>query len=143
MLRGYLLWAVLANLGWEIIQLPLYTIWHERDLAYNVYAVLHCTAGDVIIAGATLIIALALVGGGRWPADGFGPVLLAATAGGLGYTVYSEWLNTGVRLAWAYSDWMPVVPGLGTGLAPLLQWLVLPPLGLWLIRRRCYALTRR
>jgi len=57
------------------------------------------------------------------------------TALGAAYTVYSEWLNTGVRMAWAYSELMPVVPGIGTGLSPLLQWLVLPPLGLWLCGR--------
>ena len=45
---------------------------------------------------------------------------------GLGYTIFSEWLNVEVRGAWAYSARMPVVPIIGTGLAPLLQWLILP-----------------
>ena len=31
---------------------------------------------------------------------------------------------------------MPVMPGLDTGLVPLGQWLILPPLGLWLWRLR-------
>ncbi len=136
MIRSYLLWIALANLVWEAAQLPLYTIWTERSLAYNAFAVVQCTAGDVLIALATLLLAIVVVGTAEWPARRFGAVATAATVLGAGYTVYSEWINTGVRLTWAYSEWMPVVPGLGTGLAPLGQWLILPSLGLWLCRRR-------
>ena len=42
-------------------------------------------------------------------------------AGGVAYTIFSEWLITTVRQGWAYSPLMPVVPIMGTGLAPLLQ----------------------
>ena len=136
MLRAYLVWTVIAHLAWEIVQLPLYTIWTEATLAYNAFAVVHCTAGDIIIAGAALAVALMFAGRGPWPAERFGAVLVVATTTGVAYTIYSEWLNTGVRLSWAYAESMPVVPVLGTGLTPLVQWLVLPPLGLWLCRRR-------
>jgi hypothetical protein len=47
---------------------------------------------------------------------------------GLGYTIMSEWLNTAVWVSWSYSSVMPVLPWLGTGLSPLLQWLVVPAL---------------
>jgi hypothetical protein len=30
---------------------------------------------------------------------------------------------------------MPIVPPFGTGLSPLVQWLVIPPLVLWMTRR--------
>ena len=134
-LRRYLTWTVAANLVWESAQLPLYTLWTERSLAYNAFAVVHCTVGDVIIAAVALAIALGTVGTHRWPFQYFGRVLVVATIAGILYTVYSEWLNTSVRVAWSYSASMPLVPGLGTGLAPLAQWFVLPPLGLWLCRR--------
>ena len=52
-------------------------------------------------------------------------------AAGLAYTVFSERLNIEVRRSWAYSDLMPVLPPVGTGLAPLLQWLVVPAAALW------------
>jgi hypothetical protein len=136
MLRGYLVWTVAAHLGWEIVQLPLYTIWAEETPGYIAYAVAHCTAGDVLIAGATLALALVLAGRGAWPAERFWPVAMLATVLAVAATIYIEWLNTSVRLAWAYTDAMPVVPVLGTGLTPLAQWLVLPPLGLWLCRHR-------
>jgi hypothetical protein len=31
---------------------------------------------------------------------------------------------------------MPIVPGTGAGLAPLLQWLLLPPVVVWLVQRQ-------
>ena len=136
MLRAYLIWTVAAHLVWEIIQLPLYTIWTQETLAYNAFAILHCTAGDVLIAGASLALSLVIAGRAAWPFERFRLVVSLATGIGIGYTIYSEWLNTGVRLAWTYSEWMPVVPVLGTGLSPLMQWLVLPPLGMWACRRR-------
>jgi hypothetical protein len=138
-LRTYLGWTVSSHLVWEILQLPLYEIWVNDPLSSNVFAVVHCTGGDVIIAGASLALALVVVGRNGWPREGAWPVGVLACALGVLYTIYSEWLNTGVRATWAYSDSMPVVPWIGTGLSPLLQWLVLPPLGLWMCVRR----TRR
>ena len=64
-------------------------------------------------------------------------VAAAAVACGIGYTVFSEWLNTAVRGSWAYSDLMPVVPILGTGLSPLAQWLVVPLAAFWWVSRPC------
>ena len=140
MLRAYLTWTVAAHLGWEIVQLPLYTIWTEESPAYIAYAVLHCTAGDVLIAGAALALSLVIAGRGAWPFERFWMVASMATVTGVGATIYSEWLNTSVRLAWTYTESMPVVPMLGTGLTPLAQWVFLPPLGLWLCRRRLLRL---
>ena len=45
---------------------------------------------------------------------------------GLGYTVFSEWLNVRIRQTWSYTEAMPLLPPLGTGLAPFLQWVIVP-----------------
>jgi hypothetical protein len=55
---------------------------------------------------------------------------------GIGYTVFSEWLNVDVRATWAYTEQMPVLPPLGTGLTPLLQWLIIPTLTWALMARQ-------
>ncbi len=49
---------------------------------------------------------------------------------GVGLTVVIELLaqHGGWLAAWSYSAAMPVIPGLGVGLVPVLQWIVLPPL---------------
>lgn len=119
-----------GNLLWEVAQLPLYTLWTEASRGAIAYAVLHCTAGDVLIAGGALLAAICLTAPPGFPRRGFARVAVAATLLGLGYTVFSEWLNTSIRASWAYAPGMPIVPLVGVGLTPFLQWLVLPPLAL-------------
>ena len=54
---------------------------------------------------------------------------------GVAYTIFSEWLNLVVRQSWSYSEAMPVVPLIGVGLSPLLQWLVIPGVAMLVVRR--------
>jgi hypothetical protein len=124
-LNRYLLASIVLHLTWEVIQLPLYTLWRTgaaRDIAF---AIAHCTAGDVLIAELTLIAAIAFVGRPKWPVENFAPVAAWAIVFGISYTVFSEWVNLS-RGNWAYSELMPVIPGLGVGLSPLMQWLIVP-----------------
>ena len=53
-------------------------------------------------------------------------MMLTTVVLGIAYTIFSEWLNVPVWHTWSYSPAMPVLPWLGTGLAPTLQWLVGP-----------------
>ena len=133
--RRYLVVTLIANLLWETAQLPFYTIWKTGSFRDIVFAVLHCTAGDAMIAAGALLLALLVVGRDGWPQRDRVTVGLASTVLGASYTVFSEWLNVSVRGSWAYAAAMPVLPPLGTGLVPLLQWLIIPPLGIVLIRR--------
>src|SRR3546814_6655752 len=58
-----------GNLAWEFVQLPLYTIWYEGSLWEILFAVLHCTGGDLLIASAALLGALMIAGDGRWRSE--------------------------------------------------------------------------
>jgi len=106
--------------------MPLYTIWDKGTTKEILFAAIHCTGGDALIGLTGIMLAVFLFGGSRWPDERMGAVLLAAVTIGVGYTVFSEWLNIVVREAWAYSDIMPVIPILNVGLSPLLQWIVIP-----------------
>ncbi len=130
-LRIYLASSGVLHLAWEVAQLPLYTIWRTGSAGEITFAVLHCTAGDVMIATLVLVAALVAFGRANWPASGFRPVVAAILSLGVSYTVYSEWINTVVRKSWAYGELMPTLPVLGTGLSPLLQWLIVPAVALW------------
>ena len=127
-LRWYLGVSLPVNLVWEMLQLPLFTLWKTGTLGQQAFAVFHCTIGDVMIAGLSLLIALSLVAQPSWPSSSAAHVYVLSLAIGLGYTIYSEYLNTIVRGNWTYSEWMPVLPFIGTGLAPLMQWLIVPTL---------------
>jgi len=132
-MRRYLAIIAVGNLVWETAQMPLYTLWRTGSSHEIAFAVVHCTGGDVLIAAVSLLGSLLLLGTEDWPRSRFLPIAAAAIVFGVAYTVYSEHLNTASN-AWTYSDLMPVLPGLGTGLAPLAQWLVLPLLAFAAVR---------
>lgn len=124
------------NLLWEIAQLPLYTLWEEGRPSFIAYAVVHCTLGDVAIGTLALLIALIATRARAVETWRWRQVALFLAIPAVGYTALSEWINTIARGSWAYSALMPVVNlgGFEIGLSPLAQWLVIPPVALWLAR---------
>ena len=134
-LRRYLIAIGIGNLVWEFAQLPLYTIWHEGSSGEILFAAVHCTGGDLLIASMALLGAIVVIGDGRWPHARFGLVAAIAVLGGLAYTVFSEWLNTEIRGSWAYTELMPQLPLIGAGVSPFAQWIVVPLAAFWWARR--------
>lgn len=127
--------ALPLELAWEGAQLPLYTLWREHDWGYILFSLAHCTAGDLLILLACHILVALLARNRFWF---YGRIHLTGTLftlAGTAYTIYSELANTGPRGSWEYTEQMPVVPLLGIGATPLLQWLLIPPVLLWLMRR--------
>lgn len=120
----YALAIAALNLLWELLQLPLYTVWAVGSTREIVFDVLHCTVGDLLIAGLSLLAALALVQPNGWPQQPSIATCLLTLLLGVGYTVHSEWYNTTVTHQWAYSGLMPQIAGIG--LSPIAQWLVIP-----------------
>jgi hypothetical protein len=135
-IRLYFAISAALQLVWEALQVPLYTIWSTGTLGEIVFAILHCTIGDLLIAGLSLLIALLVVGNLSWPSERFTAVMVTTIIIGIGYTVYSEWANTAVRKTWEYSKLMPTLPPLGTGLSPFMQWLIVPTIAFSAVRRR-------
>lgn len=133
----YLPWLAALNLGWEVAQLPLYTIWSEAAPGYIAFAVAHCTLGDLLIGMAALALALLAGRESRLAKWHWLRIACLAAAIGVTYTAFSEWMNTSLA-RWTYSELMPVVElaGMKLGLSPLVQWLVIPPLALLLARHR-------
>ncbi len=134
----YIPWLAALNLVWEIVQLPLYTIWTDSPPAQIAYAIAHCTLGDIAIGGAALIMALIITRAGNietWP---WARIAAMTTLLGTSYTIFSEWMNVVALQSWSYSKLMPVIPlgGFDVGLSPLLQWLLIPSFVLLLARFR-------
>ena len=133
--------AAIGHLFWEAAQLPLYTLWRTGTPREIVTALIHCTGGDILITTVTLAVAAALARLFRWRALGSRMVFTAIMLG-TAYTVFSEWLNVEIRRRWSYTAAMPVFPLVGTGLTPLLQWLIVPGLALAIVARRGRASRR-
>lgn len=134
--RAYLFVAIGGHLAWEVAQLPLYTQMATASAREITFAVIGCTAGDLMIASLAFVASLVLLANNRWPAERFGRVSFATVAMGLAYTVFSEGDGFPVRHPWTYASAMPILPFVGTGLSPALQWLVVPLCSLWAARLR-------
>ncbi len=133
----YLPWLAGLSLAWELAQLPLYTLWSEGSPALIAFSVVHCTLGDVAIGTTALAVALILtrapaLAGWRWSR-----IAVVTALAGAGYTVFSEWQNVYQTGSWSYAPAMPLL--FGIGVAPLLQWFVIPPLGIAFLRGRRIA----
>ena len=129
-LRRHQVVLAICNLAWELLHMPLYTIWYKATWGEILFAALHCTGGDLLIGLSALTVALLVAAKPAWPGRKFWQVAVLPVTGGLLYTGLSEWLNVMVREAWSYSELMPTVPiaGFELGLSPVFQWTVVPTL---------------
>lgn len=120
--------AATGHLLWEIVQLPLYTLWRTASRAELTFAVLHCTGGDVLIAMNVLLASVVLLRAWSWPRAQAVHVAALAIPLGIAYTPFSEWHNVYIRQSWSYAPSMPTVTMLGheIGVSPLAQWLIVP-----------------
>lgn len=130
--------AALLNFPWEFLQVPLY---EGMPNAPHWEAVKTCTRaalGDVLIMLAAYWAVAAFARNRRWILAPSGPQVALFIAAGVLVTTAIEWLALhGHWIAsWRYSEHMPIVPGIGVGLSPLLQWIVLPPLVVWFVQRQ-------
>jgi hypothetical protein len=127
--------SFLGHFAWEILQAPLFASLSNTDHFIGITICLKATFGDVAIALAAFWCA-ALVGKSRsWFLSTDSRATVAYFAIGLLATVGLEYLNTQVAGRWTYSGVMPLLPVLGTGLSPILQWVFVPIFVLWYMRR--------
>lgn len=130
------IFALLLNYPWEFLQVPFY-----RDMADERHwdAVLFCSQAAIGDAAIALVAfwSVGMVAGTRsWILRPTTRHVAGFAAAGVTITLVIEWLATGVLDRWEYSDAMPELPILGTGLLPVLQWIVLSPLIVWFVRRQ-------
>lgn len=132
------IFAVLLNFPWEFLQAPLFEGMAEAPHWRAVQRCAIATLGD----GAIMLVAfwsVAAVGRTRqWLLRPTLLQILGFVGVGLVITILVERLATAGLwpMSWSYAEVMPVVPLLGAGLSPLLQWTVLPPLVVWFVRRQ-------
>jgi len=122
----YLLVSAVLHLVWEFSHMPLYVVWQAGSVREILFNGLHCTIGDVMIATATFAIGVFVFGNRRWPQERWVTVSAITIVSGLGYTIFSEWYNTSISKAWAYSELMPLLPGTSIGVSPTAQWVIIP-----------------
>lgn len=127
--------SFLGHFAWEILQAPLFSSLSQVDHFVGISICLKATVGDLAIALAAFWCAAFVVRNRQWVNLPGRRASTAFFAVGLLMTVGLEYLNTEVTDGWVYGDVMPVLPIIGTGLSPMLQWVFVPMLVLWYMRR--------
>lgn len=128
--------AFLLNFVWEVWQVPFY---RDMPAAPHWQATKVCSLATVGDTAITLMAFWVVVAAARTRAWVLGPSpmqVASFTITGIVVTVIAEWVATERLRLWAYADRMPALPLLGTGLLPLLQWMILPPLVVWFVQRQ-------
>tara|TARA_R110002110_G_scaffold12718_3_gene60868 strand:+ start:27530 stop:28072 length:543 start_codon:yes stop_codon:yes gene_type:complete len=131
----------LTHFAWEMFQIPWFTGMAEAPHGSVVWLCTRATGGDVMILLVSFWLSSVICGHRQWLINGDRKPVVILVVTAMAITIFFEWLATGPLDRWEYADSMPIVPVIGVGLAPLLQWLVLPPLIVWLTRRHMLGAT--
>jgi len=124
------------NLVWEFWQIPFFVGMGEGPHWAGVKICTQSALGDVAILMTAFWVTAIAARSRNWillPRRQDVAIFLGI---GLIATALFESVATGPAGRWSYTIAMPRLPIIGTGLLPLLQWLVIPLLVLWFARRQ-------
>lgn len=130
-----LILSFLGHFAWEILQAPLFSSLDATAHFAGILVCLRATVGDLGIALGAFWCTAWRRGGRNWvvrPTFGAAALFIGI---GLAVTIGFEFVSTEVFDRWSYGPAMPRLPLVGTGLAPLMQWLLVPMLVLWYLNR--------
>ena len=130
------MFSLLLNLPWEFWQSPFFAGLAEGPHWNGVVLCTRAALGDAFISLLAYWVVCATVGTRQWVMRPTRVQVALFVGVGLAVTVLLEVFATRVFDRWSYSDAMTVVPGTGIGLVPFVQWLLLPPVVLWFVRRQ-------
>ena len=120
---------------WEFLQAPLFRNMRDATHMDGIRICLQATLGDMVIVLIAFWVASFLTGTRHWAALPNRWATAAWVSTGLAITVALEFYSTEIAGRWAYDVTMLRLPVIGTGLSPLLQWIIVPMLVLWYLRR--------
>ncbi len=125
--------SFLVNFPWEILQAPLYSGLGDAGHWRATLLCLTATLGDVVITWVAYGIVGMGVGSKAWLQEPTVRRMASFLALGVGITIGMEFLNMYHLGRWSYGGAMPTV--FGMGITPVLQWILLPCLIIWLAKK--------
>ena len=130
------IFSFFLNFIWEMWQVPFFLAIPSGPHWAGVVACTQATFGDAAISLVAYWSVAAFARSRRWILQPSLAQIGSFVMVGVVVTIAFETLATGFLERWNYSPLMPTLPILGTGLVPLLQWILLPPLTIWFARRQ-------
>lgn len=128
--------SFLLHFVWEFVQVPTYSGMADMNHWDGTKLCLSATVGDVGFALTAFWVTSLAARRRDWISQAKSWQVVLFVAVGVALTVGFEFYYTEISKRWTYSELMPLVPPLGTGLSPLVQWLLIPPVVLWFTRRQ-------
>ena len=133
--------AALVNAPWEVAQSGLYVGQDGGSISWW-----HCAfmgLGDGVLVLGIFFIGRIVLGCWEWfehpGVRGYATMVIS----GLAISVATEWMMVYVAHRWGYRESMPLISGLGVGIAPVAQMLILPPLVFWVVGKwHCHTNAR-
>lgn len=135
MVFDFVFFAFFLHFFWELIQMPLFSGFKE---AYYYAVILHClqaTGGDVVISLLAVFVASMVTRSLEWTVGTNRAGVFIFFLTGLVITIIFELLATGPLDRWVYGTNMPNIPIINVGISPVAQWIVIPFIQLWYIKR--------
>ena len=127
----------------NFLQVPAFVDMAEMSHWQGIVVCTEATIGDVGMALAAFWITAFAAGSRYWIRTPSLRSMAWFLGTGIGLTIGLEYYYTQVSHRWAYADMMPLVPPFGTGLSPLAQWIVVPLMVVFIVRRQIAIPHRR
>jgi hypothetical protein len=118
-----------------VLQTPFF-IDISSEINTIVWFRLHCTFGDVMIALGSFWLVALIFKNRFWFLKPSRVNIFLFILFGVSYAIFGEIKNVSIKDLWGYSDLMPVIPYIGVGIVPLVQWIVIPPLIIFFVKRQ-------
>lgn len=118
--------SFLLHFVWEMWQIPFFLEMADAPHSEVVGLCTKAAVGDAVMATIAYIMGALIARRVNWLLVPKMRPLLMYFATGLVFTVILEYRATEIADRWQYSELMPRLPLLNTGLIPLLQWVLLP-----------------
>ena len=133
------LFSFLLNFVWETQQMRFFDVPLEFTIVDAINGCTQATLGDAGISLAAFWAVASVVKSRQWMSRPTWRQVGGFILVGVLITIVFEALATGPLNRWVYGDDMVTLPVLGTGLLPLLQWIVVPSLVVWFVKRQVPA----
>ena len=135
------LFAFLLNFVYEVWQAPYYEFYSSPSLADKVRDLTHCSFGDGMIILVCSWVVSALVRSRNWVLHPTPKLTFLFTSIGLAVTLTIETYR--VNVSQVYGVPVLAVPTLGLSGLAVIQWIILPPLILYLARRHIVGYSEK
>lgn len=134
-----LVFAILLNSPWEFLQAPFFKDMPGLAHWAGIQRCTMATAGDGLLTLVAFWSTAVVARTRAWILRPTRRHVLIFIGVGLTISIVIERFATSMNWppgGWSYADTMPVLPVLDIGLTPFLQWIILPPLAVWFVRRQ-------